>query len=429
MKRVISLPFLIFYGLGTILGAGIYVLIGEVVADAGINAPLSFLLAGILAVLTGFSYAELSSRYPQSAGAAVYVHKAFHRDRLSQLIGVLVMVTGMITAAALANGFAGYLREFVMIPDTVTITLLILSLCTLAVYGISESVVVAAFTTLIEFGGLLLVIWVGGSHLTEMPSLFVQGVSDFHISDFSGIFLGAFLAFFAFIGFEDMVNVAEEVKRPRLTIPIAILTSIAVSILLYFLVVLVAITSIPVSELAGSEAPLARILEFNGNISPQVISLIGLVAILNGALVQLIMSSRILYGMADQGLAPRVFASVNWWTKTPLMATLFVGIVSLLLALWFPLRNLANATSFIVLFVFTLVNAALFSLKRRHPEIQGAVYFPIWIPFIGMLLNAAFLGMKLISLLWSLNLVFGDLGRLFILACGKKLVFLKITYF
>ncbi|MGR6874803.1 APC family permease [Pseudomonas sp. HK3] len=216
LKRTISFPMLTLYGLGTILGAGIYVLVGKVAITAGIYAPISFLIAALLAGLSGYSYAVLSARYPKSAGEAVYIQAAFGMKQLSSLVGWMVILTGVVSAATITNGFVGYLQVFVNISDFWAMTVLLTSMTLLAVWGVKESVMVTAVTTILGIIGLIIIlIYSAPSFLTlpeRLPEL-LPPMNDGGI--WFGILLGAFLAFYAFIGFEDMVNMAEEVNNPR----------------------------------------------------------------------------------------------------------------------------------------------------------------------------------------------------------------------
>jgi amino acid transporter len=211
--------------------------------------------------------------------------------------------------------------------------------------------------------------------------------------------MGAFMAFYAYIGFEDMVNVAEEVKEPQRTLPLAILLALAISTLLYFLVSLVATLSIPVEALVRSDAPLALIYQSATGREPVLITQIALVAVVNGALIQIIMAARVFYGMAAQGWLPAVFsglARVHAITRTPLLATGLVTTVVLVMALWLPLLTLARITSFIVLLVFALVNLALLVIKRRNPRPVGVSVYPLWLPALALLMTVLLLGLELV---------------------------------
>ncbi len=395
LKRSLSLPLITSYGLGTIIGAGIYVLTGAIAARAGMYAPVSFALAAVIAGFTAFSYAELCARYPRSAGEAAYVEEAFGRPALSAATGAGVVLMGMVSSATLANGFVGYLRLFVALPDAFVVTAFVLALGALAAWGISESVWAATIVTVLELFGLGLVLFVAGDSLAELPARWPELVPPPVGAAWTGIFLGAFLAFYAFIGFEDMVNVAEEVKDPRRNLPRAIILALVISTVLYVLVALTAVLALPMELLAGNEAPLATVVEHTGRLSPTGIGLISLVAVSNGALIQIIMASRVVYGMACQGIAPRAFARVHARTRTPLLATAAITAFALAFALWLPLVRLAQLTSLITLVVFALMNLALWRLKRRAPHPEGIVRYPLWVPVTGFLLCVALIVLQL----------------------------------
>ena len=390
LKRSLSLSLTTFYGLGNILGAGIYVLIGAVIAHAGDFAPLSFLVASLLACLTAFSYAELSARYPLSAGEAVYVQEGIGLRSVSVLVGLLIILAGIVSAATILRGFAGYLQVFITLPEAAVMLFLVLLLGGLAAWGISQSVLVSALITVIEIAGLVLVIAVA------VPDLSMAGIgrADFtpltEIDTWFGIFAGGFLAFYAFIGFEDMVNVAEEVKQPERNLPRAILLALLVSSLLYFMVALVAINSVPGALLARAEAPLAFLYQYVTGREPVIITIIGMIAVINGALVQIIMASRVCYGMGRKRWLPALFGKVYAVTQTPVLATAGVASLVLAMALWFPLEGLAKATSFLLLMVFSLVNLALWRLKRAASQPPGIMCVPRWVPASGGMVSLAF---------------------------------------
>jgi amino acid transporter len=398
LKRSLSLPLITFYGLGTILGAGVYVLIGKVAGIAGMYAPLAFLMAAVVAFLTAFSYSELSSRYPFSAGAALYVEKAFSKRWLSTILGWSVVLTGIVSAGTMVNGFVGYLNIFVELPAWLTITVLSIGLGLLAAWGINESVGSAAVITLVEVFGLILVLFMAGGSLSELPERSRELIPPLSGSVWLSIALGAFLSFYAFIGFEDMVNVAEEVKNPSRNLPLSIILALSIATLLYMLIALVSVLALPLDLLAGSDAPLASIIEHKGGHSPVIIGLISLFAVVNGALVQIIMGSRLVYGMSCRNMAPGLFNEVNQRTRTPIRATILITLLILVLALWLPLVTLAKATSFIILLVFTLVNLSLCCLKlKRAPNPDGAVNYPILVPVFGFLSCLGLLSLQVFS--------------------------------
>jgi amino acid transporter len=249
---------------------------------------------------------------------------------------------------------------------------------------------VAAGFTLIEIAGLLLIVWVGRDAFSAIPEALTAAPPGFDLAVLGGVASGVIFAFFAFIGFEDMVNVAEEVRDVRRNLPRAIILTLVITTLIYLVVALVVAFSLPVAQVAASEAPLALIYTEATGRSPLPISLIALIAVVNGALIQIIMGSRVLYGLAHQGQFFPVFATVNQHTRTPIAATVAVTGTVMVFALALPLENLARLTSLLVLLVFALVNLALVVLKLRRPAPADAITFPIWIPAVGFIVSAIF---------------------------------------
>jgi amino acid transporter len=397
LKRSLSLPLITLYGLGTTIGAGIFALVGKVAGRADLLAPFSFLVASGLAAFTAFSFAELSSRLPRSAGEAVYVRAGLRSRGLSVAVGLFVTLAGIVSAAAIVNGAVGYVHEFLSLARATVIVALVLALGLIAAWGITESVSTAALFTAIEIAGLGLVVWAGHEGLLALPERAGELVPPMEGAAWGGILAGAILAFYAFLGFEDMVNVAEEVKDVSRNLPAAIILTLVITTAVYAVVATTAVLSVPPAELAASGAPLALIYERGTGGSAAVISLIGIFALLNGALIQVIMSSRVLYGLSSQGDVPAVFGRVNPLTRTPLVATSLATAAILILALWFPIEPLAEATSIIMLFIFTLVNLALVLIKRRDPRPPGVWVFPVWVPVTGFLVSSAFLAFEIAS--------------------------------
>lgn len=387
LKRTLGLPLLTLYGLGNILGAGIYVLVGKVAGFAGYSITLSFMIAMFAAALTAFSYMELSGRYPVSASVSTYLHKAFRKRWLSVGIGLAMIVSGIASASALSQGFAEYLRVFFDIPAWTASVALLLVIGAIAIRGIKGSARTAALFTAIEVMGLLLVIWFGRDTLgTVTPG----EIFHFdHTVGMSGIVAGAFLAFYAFIGFEDMVNVAEEVKSPRRTMPMAILLVLILSTILYLAVVIVAINAVPPDVLSGSKAPLALIFDHNGADGARLLSAIGVVAAVNGVIVQVIMGSRILYGLSKQGWIDSSLSKVHKKYNTPLPATLLIVGVMIVGTLLLPLVSLAQVTSLLVLSIFFLVNIALVVIKRRKTDHKAYAVVPVFLPYVAAAMCAA----------------------------------------
>jgi basic amino acid/polyamine antiporter, APA family len=387
LKRMLTLPMVVLYGLGVTIGAGIYVLVGEAAGRAGMSAPLSFIIAGLIMICPAASFAELAGRLPFAAGEARFVEEAFERRWLTLGIGLAVACVGIVSSAAIALGSAGYIAQIIDLPQSIILIGVVLAMGVIAALGIRESVAFAGLLTLIEIGGLLAIIAGAGLaeenlyarlHEIELPS---------NLSGWSGVAGAALLAFFAFIGFEDIDSLAEETKDPQRTLARGIFITLTLSILLYAAVSTVAVLAVPPSELAGMEAPLATVFARMTNFSPLVITLIAIVATLNGVVVQLIMTSRVLYGLANRDYLPRQLASVNPITRTPLLATGLGIAITLTLALAFPIGELAEWTSRLTLGIFVIVCAALVRIKRRGSSAPAGTFIvPMGVPIIGAIL-------------------------------------------
>lgn len=392
LRRSLSLTQVTLYGLGNILGAGIYVLIGEIVGIAGSLAPLAFLSAAAIAALTAFSFAELCSRFPVSGGGALYVHKGFQIPSLTVLIGGLMILTGIVSAATIARGFVGYLDVFIQLPPNLIIILLLGSLCALACWGIEQSVTTAALITLLEIGGLLLIIAVAFFFgQTETVSITQVGLENREPVGWTGLVGASFLAFYAYIGFEDIVNVAEEVRSPRRNLPLAIGIALVGATLLYALATSAALQILSPDELAASSAPLADVYLSATNSSPWFITIISLLAVINGALIQIIMCSRICFGLAQQQLVPEQLGRLNPVTQTPVRATIVITAIMMIAALSLSTETLARFTTTILLVVFAVVNMALLRIKRQQPDAPDSFQIPFIIPLLGLFACCGFL--------------------------------------
>jgi amino acid transporter len=399
LKRSIGLVLLTLYGLGTILGAGIYVLVGEVARSAGAATPAAFVLAGVIATFSALSYAELGGRLPKSAGEAAYIEAAFEWPAAAGVIGWAVIATGIISSATLVRGFVGYLDVFVSLPSELVIVLLVLGLGALASWGIAESMWAAGVITVVEVLGLLAVCFIARDSLAGFPDQWTNMLPTLDAAALAGVLSGAFIAFYAFIGFEDMVNVAEEVVAPERTVPYAIVAALVLSTALYLLVAVVATLALPLTVLAGNDAPMAAIVESRGY-SPVFIAFVGLFAVINGALIQLVMASRVLYGLGMQGLVWPLVARVHVRRRTPVVASAVVALGILIFALALPIGRLARLTSFVALAVFTAVNMSLIVLKKRAVS-TPLFSVPAFVPLIGAALSGGMLVLQLVSLIES----------------------------
>lgn len=380
--RRLSLPLLVFYGIGTILGAGIYVLVGKVAGEAGFYTPIAFMLASLLAAFSAFSYAELAARFPRSAGEAIYIEEGFGIKRLSILVGLMIVTVGVISVAALAHGFAGYLNVFFDFPESIIVICLVLFIGSVCAWGIGQSVMIASIMTIVEIIGLLIILYVGRDAFSLVSVKLPEMIPPLNTSVWAGIFMGSFVAFYAYLGFEDIVNVAEEAIKPRVNIPLAIIISLIITTIFYILISIIAILLVSPDELSSSSAPLAMIYTITTGQSPIVITIISLISVVNGALVQVIMASRVLYGMSRKKWLPEKIGEINPVTHTPLIATALITLLIIFFALIFPLLSLAKITSFITLLIFMLINFALLKIKysKKHHD---DFCVPLWVPLIG----------------------------------------------
>ncbi len=389
LRRRLGLPLLVLYGTGITVGAGIYVLIGEVAGHAGGFAPWSFVLAAAVMALTVASYAELSTRFPVSAGEAAYVMAAFRSRRFAMAVGVLSVAIGVISSAAVALGSVGYIQQFIPLPQYLIVLAVLALLGGVAAWGILESVLLASVFTVIEVGGLLIVIV--AAVYNDLP--FVAAITTLppmNATALSGIAFGGLLAFFAFIGFEDLANIVEEARVPHRDIPRAMVLTLLISTVLYVLVAAIAVSAVSAERLTSSPAPLSLVFREVAGVSPATISAIAIVATLNTILAQLTMAARVIYGLAREGSLPSGLARVHPRTRTQLAATAFVVIAIVPLALLVPLTPLAEITSLATLSVFAVVNLALLRLRYRGAEsLVPHVTVPIWVPAIGFATCAA----------------------------------------
>ncbi|HEX6257149.1 MAG TPA: amino acid permease [Euzebyales bacterium] len=393
LKRVIGPLLLFFFILGDMLGGGIYALVGEVGAEVGGAIWTAFLAAFVLASLTAFAYVELASKYPRAAGAALYVNRAFKQPFFTFVVAYAVMCSGITSAGALAIAFSGdYFKEFIALPIVVVSLGFIAVIAVINAIGISESVRMNAVFTCIEVFGLLLIVVIG---LASVGAEQFDFSRNFRFSgDGSPLLLiigGASLAFYALIGFEDSVNVAEEVRHPAKSYPIALLGGLLAAAVIYTLVTMTASAVVPTQQLADSDGPLLEVVK-QGSLSvpTTLFSAIALFALFNGALINMIMASRLVYGMAEERIVPSVLGRVSPRRQTPFPAIVFTTILAAALVLTGDLDALANTTVVLLLAVFAIVNVAVLVLRSDHVDHDHYVA-PTLIPVLGALVSLGML--------------------------------------
>jgi len=386
LKRKITGPLLFMFILGDVLGAGIYALMGVLSEDVGgmLWAPL--LVALLLALLTAGSYAELVTKYPKAGGAAVFAERAYRQPMVSFLVGFCMLAAGVTSAAGLALAFAGdYLATFVDVPAIpAAIGFLALVAC-LNARGISESVKSNVVMTVIELTGLLVVVvavsvMVGGgrgdiNRAVQLPESATPAVA---------ILAGAIVAYYSFVGFETSANVAEEIRNPGKVYPAALFGALITAGVLYALVGIASAIALPSSELSGSSGPLLAVVAASGvGIPDWLFSAIALVAVANGALLTMIMSSRLAYGMAEHGLLPGALSRVLPQRRTPWVAIVATTVVAMLLTLVGDLSTLAETVVLLLLIVFISTNVAVLVLRCDTVEHS---HFRVWtaVPVLGV---------------------------------------------
>jgi len=389
LKRAIG-PFeLTLYALGSMLGSGIYALVGKAAGVVGNAVWLSFVAALCAALLTALSYASLGSRYPRAGGASFVTDRAFGWPILSFAVGLALVCSGMTSVATQSRVFASNLANLLgvsSIPIEALALGFLLITAGIVFRGIRESMWVNVVCTLVEVSGLLIVIAVSFSYwgsvdYFETPASTLDGNTALLILQ------GSILTFFAFIGFEDTYNVAEEVKKPETTIPIALVTAMLLATVLYIAVAISAVSVVPYQDLAAAAAPLAAVMEKAAPAFPAVILVaITMFAVANTALVNYVTATRMLYGMSNQGLLPPAIGRVHPRRQTPHIAVLILFALLAPLMLSAGISELAAATVLLLLFTFAIVNAALFVLKRRPDEPKGRFEIPAWVPALGCVL-------------------------------------------
>ena len=398
LTRSISPGQLILYGLGTTLGAGVYVVIGEIIGASGAWAPLSFALASLVAALTGASFAELTGRAPSSGGPVAWVAEAFGEGWMPIAVGWGIVAAGVVSAATVATGFVSYLGVFVdwskwwILPVLVGVPTIVASV------GIKQSAWFMAATTLAGLAGIVIILVMTAGNIPDWPKVIErENIAFGSGAMLSGILLGGFLAFYAFIGFEDIAHLAEEVKDVERSIPCAIFVTLIVSMAIYVTVALAAVTTLPIAALAESSTPLVDMLGDAGIAIPIVV-LLSLMTIADGLLAQIIMASRTIHDLGERRKgAPAIISKISARTKTPVVATVICGGGVVTLALFYPTGTLASITSGIVLSVFVIANFALIVLKRRNAAPKKVFHAPIWVPYAGAISSLGLLAVQIFS--------------------------------
>lgn len=380
LERRLGLGTVTLTGIGVILGAGIYVLVGVAAGEAGNAVWLSFLFAAIVAALTGLSYARLGKLRPKDAPEFQYVNMAFGR-RPAFLAGWLILWAGIISASAVALGFAGYLNHLFGIPITASAIGLILFSTIVVFLGISESAILAGILTVVEAGGLLFIIGTGISYSGAFDPLEMP----FGIS---GVIGAASLVFFAYLGFEGMANFSEEMKNPERDLPRAIMLALVISTLFYITVSISAVSVLGWSRLSQSSAPLAEVAaQALGPKADLLLTYIALASTANTVLILMLAASRAMWAMSCAGVLPTAFCVIGKRRHTPWLTILLVGLFASLFATMGSIENIAEFTNFVTLLAFAGVNASaikLFGKKSSGNRLKQSL-MGIILPGLGVI--------------------------------------------
>jgi basic amino acid/polyamine antiporter, APA family len=382
LRRAVTGPLLYLFILGDVLGAGVYALIGEMAGDAGGLVWLSFGVALALALLTAFSYAELVTKYPRAGGSAVYAEKAYRSPLVAFLVGYCMLAAGVVSVAGLSLAFTGeYLTTFLDVPQVPAAVAFLLVVALVNAWGIKESLRANVVMTAVESAGLVLVVvlgaWVIGRGDADLGGAFTAPEGS---SVWIAVLGSALVAFYSFVGFETSANLAEEIRDVSRVYPRALFGSLATAGAVYVLLGFVAPAVVDPSDLAASSGPLLEVVRVAGAVPTELFAVVALVAIANGALLTMIMASRLTYGMARQGLLPAPLARVLPRLRTPGVAIAVTTVLAILLAATGELVDLASTVVLLLLFVFLSTNVAVLVLRRdevEHDHFRSPTVMPV----------------------------------------------------
>ena len=405
LKRVMGPGLLLLFVVGDILGTGVYALVGDVAGEVGGAAWLPFLVAFAVATVTAFSYLELVTKYPQAAGAALYAHKAFGIHFITFIVAFVVMCSGITSASTASRAFSANFFEGIGVaePSKLGVALLALgfmaALAAINFRGVGESIKLNVVLTIVEITGLVAVIMVGMWAFSGGDVDFSRVVA-FDTADqkntFMAVTAATSLAFFAMVGFEDSVNMAEETKDPVKTFPKILLSGLSIAGIVYILVSIVAVALVPVGELQASDTPLVEVVKAGAPGLPidEIFPFITMFAVSNTALINMLMASRLIYGMARQHVLPPGLGVVHPTRRSPWAAIIFTTVIAFGLIIYVSTAASDNAisvlggtTSLLLLAVFAVVNVAVLVLRRDVRQAGGYFKTPTVLPVIGFLVS------------------------------------------
>lgn len=391
LVRVMGPGLLLLFIVGDILGTGIYALTGQVAAEVGGAAWAPFLVAFTVALLTACSYLELVTKYPRAAGAALYTHKAFGVHFLTFIVAFTVMCSGITSAATASKAFASNVAQALDLSVGEGIGIIAIALGFMVLVGlvnfrgVGESVKANVVLTCVELSGLLIIIVIGMYVLGIGEGDFSR-VTEFNVPEgqsvFGGITAGAALAFFAMVGFEDSVNMAEEAKDPSRIFPRVMITGLCITGVIYLLVAIFSVAIVPLEDLSEGDTPLLQVVQVGAPGFPlQIFAVITMFAVANSALINMLMASRLLYGMANEGILPKVLGRVHRGRRTPWVAIIFTTVLAAaLITVVGAVPDLGGTTSLLLLCVFMVVNVAVLVLRRdpvEHKHFRAMTAVPV----------------------------------------------------
>jgi APA family basic amino acid/polyamine antiporter len=378
LRREAGLFQVITYGVGNIIGAGIYVLVGDAAGLAGNLVWLAFLVGAIAALFTGLTYAELASMYPKAASEYIYLGRAYGNRLIAFLTQWTMLITEVVAAAAVSIGFAGYFSSIsgVQVVPAACALLFVLTIFSLA--GVKESLRLNTILSLVAIGGLVVVI------VSGIPKLGTVNYTE-SPSGWYGVFAAAALVFFSYIGFDNISNLSEETKKPEKTIPRGLLISVLISMTLYTLIGVSVVSLAPWQNLANSEAPLAYAgsILYGAN-AYNILAIAALLTTVNTVLVLLIVSSRIIYGMARENALPSFLGRVSKRTGTPYLSSILILMIALTFVPLGKVDSIAKITSFGSLLTFALINLALLHLRRVAPHLERPFKAPLNVGWVSL---------------------------------------------
>jgi amino acid transporter len=417
LRPVLGPGLVMLYGVGGMLGAGIYVLIPNVAKTLGNAVWLAFVISMIAALLTGLSYACIGSRYPKAAGAAYATLRAYRFRGLAYVVGLAVTASGLTSMATGARAIGAEIQKMgATLPPTVMSVIYLVLLAGIVFWGIRQCMAMNVVCTTVEVLGLLFIIvigigYVGSADLLRGPPIVTSAASIESATSIAGpstdadafgsltlaiVMSGAVLTFFAFIGFEDILNIAEETKNPRRDIPFGLIGAMMIATVIYMLVAVIAVSAVPF-EMLQKEGLRGVVKVAAPWCPPWVFSVVLIFAVANTALLNYVMASRLVYGMSKSGLLPRALSKVNAKTRTPWMATLVLLGLIVVLVLIGRISDLAAATTLLLLSVFAVVNVGLVMLKLRRDEPRGGFEVPAIVPALGAIVCAALVVVRIVN--------------------------------